>query len=143
MPKIYRVMKKDSGKPVLGESASALGVRVPRDIDPDANGVVSPGNNGMSVTPSVAALNRMPARMVPIRLRPLVPGAAGNDNLFAWSMGQGEWAANEEPVAPGLQLRPDPTDNQHGFVEPDVSMPLDEYRAAIEATQNLWQVDEA
>jgi len=142
MPKIYRVMKKDGNNPVLGETASALGVRVPRDIAPDASGVVSPANNGMSVTPSVAALNRMPARMVPIRLKSIVPGAAGNDNLFAWSMGQGKWTANEEPIAPGLQLRPDPTDDQHGFVEPAVAMPLDEYRAAIDATQNSWQIDE-
>jgi len=143
MPKIYRVMKKDGDKPLLGETASALGVRVPRDIVPGADNVVSPDSNGMSVTPSIAALIRMPARMVPVRLKPFVPGAAGNDDLFAWSMGQGKWAENGEPLAPGLQLRPDPTDDQHGFVEPNVAMLLDEYRAAIAATRNLWQVDEA
>ena len=136
-------MKKDEDKPSLGETASALGVRVPRDIVPGADDVVSPNGNGMSVTPSIAALSRMPARMVPIRLKPFVPGAAGNDDLFAWSMGQGKWAADEERLAPGLQLRPDPTDDQHGFVEPSVAMLLDEYRAAIAATRNLWQVDEA
>lgn len=135
-------MKKDGDRPLLGESASTLGVRVPRDIPPTSDGAVLPGSNGMSVTPSVAALNRMPARMVPNRLRAIVPGAAGDDSLFVWSLGQGPWATGVEPIAPKLQLRPDPTDSQHGFVEPDVLMPVNGYRAAIAATQNLWQMDE-
>ncbi len=142
MPKIYRVMKEDGHQPLLGETASTLGVRVPADIQLDVAGNVSPGTGGMSVCRSVAALNRMPARMIPSRLRAIVPGAAGNDNLFVWSLGQNQWSAHEESVAAGLQLRPDASDRQHGFVEPDNVVSLEVYREAIAATQSLWQVDE-
>ena len=58
-------------------------------------------------------------------------------------MGQEQWEGNEESVGNGLQLRPDPNDSQHGFVEPANVMSLDSYRDAIAATQSLWQVDEA
>jgi len=135
-------MNAVDGKPATGGGAAALGVRVPRDVIPNTDGSVSPGHAGMSVSPSVAALNRMPARMVPSRLRTVVPGAAGRDDLSVWSLG-GEWDTKEQSVSAGLLLRADPADPLHGFVEPDSVMPLTDYRAALEATQDFWRVDKA
>jgi hypothetical protein len=137
MPRIYRVMKEDQGKPMVGASATTLGVRVPTDIAPDAAGDVHSATGGMSVSPSLRAL---PARLIPRRLRHMVPRAAGNDRLLVWSMGDGPFV--QEPIAPRLQLRPDPHNSRHGLVEPDASMSLDDYRAALAATQNEWSVDE-
>lgn len=138
MPKICRVMKSDGGKPVLGESASALGARVPTDICPDSDGKVYPATGGMSVSPS---MYRMPARMVPMRLRHLVPNAAGSNSLSVWSMGEGPFIA--EGIASGLRLRPDPKNSDgHGFVEPEAVMSLNQYQAALTTTQDQWTLDE-
>lgn len=131
-------MKKDGAKPLLGASATALGVRAPGDIVPDAQGQVIPGTSGMSVSPTLAAL---PDQFIPMRLRPLVPSAYGRNTLHVWSHGEGSFAA--ESVAPGLQLRPDPRDARHGFVEPDSIVSLEEYRDAISATQDNWTIDES
>src|SRR5579862_9016360 len=134
MPKIYRVMKKEDGRPALGESATTLGVRVAStisDIPVDADGRVQPGTGGMSVSPS---LRDLPYRLIPRRLRRLVPRAVGNDSLFVWSMGGGAFA--DGAIAPGLQLRVDPKNENHGFVEPNALMTLEEYQFALSATRD-------
>ena len=125
------------GKPEVGASASTLGVRVPADIQPDASGMVQPGTNGMSVSPSLAIL---PYWMVPIRLRHLRPDATGRNSLQVWNMGSGPFVAAR--VADGLMLRPDPGRPNHGYVEPDGSMMLNVYVEAIQAMRGAWQVDE-
>jgi len=137
MPKIYRVMQADNGQPTTGESATTLGVRVPVDIRPDEAGRVRPGMKGMSVSPS---LRDLPIHRIPKRLRQLVQDAQGKDSHFVWSMGEGLFAAGT--LAPALQMRPDPKNRSHGFVEPDAEMALDEYRSALYRTQSLWMVDE-
>jgi hypothetical protein len=53
-------------------------------------------------------------------------------------MGTGPFVA--EPVAAGLQLRPD--SETHGTVEPDRPMPLPEYQAALASTREQWVIDE-
>lgn len=131
-------MKSDGVRPVLGESASTLGARVPTDIPMDADGTVRPATGGMSVSPSLSFL---PVRMVPMRLRHLVPGAVGSNSLSVWSMGDGPFVAGG--VAPYLQLRPDPENQKgHGFVEPETTMHLEQYQAALADTQDRWTVDE-
>lgn len=142
MAKIYRVMVKEADRPLLGETSSTLGVRVPHDVIPDADGQVRPGQGGMSVSPTLSALNRLPARMIPRRLRHVVPSAAGNDSLFAWSLGEGEWPQDQAALVRGLQLRVDPKDGQHGFVEPEAMTTLGQFRQALAATQDQWRVDE-
>jgi hypothetical protein len=78
--------------------------------------------------------------MVPKRLKPSVPFAAGNNNLIVWAAGGGPFV--DGPVAPKLNLRVDPEDPLHGFVEPDAIMPAEEYECALAATQPLWAVAE-
>jgi hypothetical protein len=137
MPKVYRVMQEENGKPMLGESATTLGARVPGDIRPDAARRVRPGIGGMSVSPS---LRDLPIHRIPRRLQHLVPDAQGKDSNFVWIMGEGAFTAS--PVAGGLQLRLDPKNRRHGFVEPDAEMHLDDYSSALRATRSMWSIDE-
>src|SRR5260370_38293414 len=137
MPKIYRSMKEKDGKPLVGTSASSLGARVPTDIRPDAAGYVRPGTGGMSVAPS---LRDLPARLVPSRLRHLVPGAAGNDDLSIWARGKGHFA--RRAISEQLQLRLDPKRSNHGFVEPRAAMKLDDYQEALAARRVQWSISE-
>jgi hypothetical protein len=137
MPKIYRGMKKENGKPALGASATTLGVRIPDDIRPDADDRVRPGTGGMSVSPS---LRTLPLHRIPARLRERVPKARGNNDLFVWSMGEGTFACGA--VATGLLLRVDPSNDNHGFVEPDTIMELSEYQRSLYTTQDAWSIDE-
>jgi hypothetical protein len=146
MPRIFRIMKNDGGRPMLGSSSTTLGVRLPGsssdpDIVPGPDGDVSPGTGGMSVSPSLTdLLERLPPTFIPKRLQPLVPDAAGSNNLTAWRMGQGSFVA--AAVTELLALRPDPDEPQHGFVEPASLMALDEYVSALHVTQSAWVVDE-
>lgn len=91
----------------------------------------------MSVSPSIQDL---PGHRIPKRLQQRIPKAGGNDANIIWSMGEGPFAAAR--LASGLQLRPDPNNSEHGFVEPDDVMPLADYQAALAGTQSLWSVDE-
>ena len=89
----------------------------------------------MSVVPTWRDL---PSYRIPRRLRALVPDAAGKDEDVIWRLGEG-------PFAPGaitaeLSLRPDRT--THGLIEPAGAMTLDQYRAALAATRDSWQIDE-
>src|SRR5688572_3074629 len=116
MPKIYRVMKDDNGKPKIGTAGAMLGVRIKSetskgDIDPDANGDVHPNQRGLSVNPSIQS---MPPELLPKRLRAIYPEAAGRDTNFVWSHGSGPFV--QGPVAPHLELRPNKA--SHGFVGP-------------------------
>ena len=52
LAKIFRGMKDDRGYPKIESSARGLGVREGIDITVDANGMVEPGKNGMSMSPS-------------------------------------------------------------------------------------------
>jgi hypothetical protein len=127
-------MKDENGKPALGETATSLGVRVPKDITPDEDGIVHLGPHGMSVAPS---LETLPFMLIPRRLKHCVAGAIGSDNARIWKMGKGPWAS--ESVAPDLRLELDPEKPEtHGLVSPDLSMPLPAYRAALATTQDSW-----
>lgn len=139
MPRMFRSMLRDGDRPMVGPSAKMLGVRVPPaekcDLSPDENGEVAPGTGGMSVAPNWRDL---PDYRIPERLQHILPGARGKDNLSCWRMGNGPF----EPgfVADQLVLRPGATD--HGMVEPDRRMLLASYILAIEATRDLWVIDE-
>lgn len=139
-PKIVRSMREEVGKPLLGPRD--LGVRTPpdlyADITPDAADEVQPGTGGMFVAPD---LRDLPARLVPRRLRHLVPTVAGNDDRFIWALGEGAFV--EGRVASGLTLRPDPERAGHGFVEPERSMTLTDCAAALDATRDDWRFNEA
>ena len=142
MPRLYRLMKVDDGRPQLGAAAMTLGVRPaqgerPAEVPVDPNGCVHPGTGGMSVYSSMRA---MPARMIPKRLQSIVPFAAGSNNLKVWAMGEGPFASGSITVR--LNLRIDPEDPLHGFVEPSAIMTFDQYVGALTETQLLWMFAE-
>ena len=143
MPKIYRIMKKDDQDgPLTGNASATLGIRIPTDIEPDDQGNVLPNRGGMSVSPSfIALIRRLPVRMVPERFRSIVPGAVGRNTTFVWSMGDGPF--QKGAVHTGLCLTIDPDDPEHGFVEPDVIMTLNEYVNHLYATKAKWKIDES
>src|SRR6266446_5522215 len=106
MPRIYRSMLADGGKPKVGCSAVMLGVRVPPNKDADlpveSDGTVRPNTGGMSVAP---AWRYLPRWRISKRLRDKVEGASGRVDAFCWRMGSGGFDAEE--LSTGLVLRPD------------------------------------
>jgi hypothetical protein len=144
MPSFYRSMIEEGGRPVIGRSATALGVRVPpsqpTDITPDAAGNVHPGSGGMSV---VSGWRHLKPWRIPLHLRPVFPAAAGRSvGLRCWRMGTGTFGL-AGPAAPGLAFAPDPRDPNHATLEPDRVMALADYEAALAATAPQWVIDEA
>ena len=142
MPKIYRAMEGDDGYPRVGSTARCLGVRVPTDgvrvptdIEPDADGLVYCGERGMSVGPSVAAL---PTHRIPRRLKHIAWDAAGKDSDYVWSMGSGQF--EDGNLCDSLSLCVDRP--EHGVVRPAFTMLIDAYTEALSGTRALWRVDE-
>ncbi|KAA1258186.1 hypothetical protein LF1_07020 [Rubripirellula obstinata] len=146
MPKAYRIMKAegDPPKPVVGESATKLGIRE-RDLKADENGDAVPGVGGLSVFSSIAGIgrripDRFPPDMVPKRLHgsERVIGATGPNSLRVFRLGEGDY--EQGGIAPGLCLVPDgEVSPDHGTIQPDQTMPMDEYRQAIADTKELWE----
>lgn len=140
MPKVFRVMKCDeANRPAIGESSTALGVRIPKDIAPGESGIVHPNTGGMPESPNLESL---PPHMIPERLRYSgFKRASGRNSGFVWRMGEGDFEANAISVS--LHFRPDPDKpSQHGLVEPSEAMTLERYREALRRTQTHWIVDE-
>jgi hypothetical protein len=139
VPRVYRVMEADQGRPAIGQGPVSLGVRVAGknpDVSPEG-GFVFPGGGGMSVAPS---LRELPEHRIPRRLRHLVPEARGKDTAFVWRMGEGPFGL--APVAARLQLRPDAGNIHHGVIEPNERMRLEKYEQALAGTQDKWTVEE-
>ena len=90
----------------------------------------------MSVAP---AWRSLPAHRIPARLAYLCPEAAGSNQVYCWTMGQG--AFTDGPLASGLNIRR--TGAIHGLVEPSTVVSLSTYEADLAATQKQWIVDEA
>jgi hypothetical protein len=135
MAKVHRVMRPDphnSGVPKVGEAFACLGVRIPKDIQPDAGGQVGPGGKGLSVEPSLEAIGIF---MVPTKYAHLLPGAVGNDKYSVWTL-RGSSFQNG-PIAPKLHLACDSP--FHGVIEPDTMMLATEYQTALAATQPDWE----
>jgi hypothetical protein len=139
MPKIHRVMTLDGDHPVVTNSARGLGVRAgggPNDDIPvTSSSDVNPETGGMSVAPTWRDL---PVQRIPRRLKDLAPGAVGSNRDTCWRMGEGDFIAGK--VAQGLVLRPDSAN--HGLVEPEVTMPLNDFVKYVALTRDSWIVDE-
>jgi len=122
---LYRVMIVDrAGRPVCGDGNNMLGARVPIDIRPNAEGIVSPGRGGMSVSPD-------DPRNLPFFLLPLGLGGKGALPLFSLMVSR---------LASRLSYRPDPKrPTKHGFVEPAAPVALADYRMALAATEPDWR----
>ena len=142
MPKIFRSMLAENGKPKVGSASKMLGVRVPPNPEPDlpvdGNGDVHPKSGGMSVVPDWRSL---PDFLIPKRLRALRPDASGSNNLVCWSLGDG--AFDEVDLTEKLRLRPDPDDPAgHGFVEPNHTMTVQRFQESLAETRDQWIKDE-
>ena len=146
MPLVFRAMQSDGKAPIVGHSRNdTLGVRETtlgpngKEIQGDVkqvSGIVHPGMGGMSVSPAVEEL---PPHLIPKRFLAKYPAARRGNSLpdtFPWQLGDGTFAAGS--LAEKLQLRIDPDDAGHGFVEPDAPMSLQELRTAVEATCPKW-----
>lgn len=135
MPKVFRVMKEQNGKPVVGGGALMLGVRVPTDVTLDEAGMVN-SDGGMSVSPSLSTL---PFCLVPRRLRGLRRGATGNDRHRVWRAGEGSFANGL--FARDLRLANATT--THGTIGGVRPLSLNQLQRALAATIELWVIDEA
>lgn len=112
--------------PTVGRSARALGVRVPGDVRPQADGRVAPGDGGMSVSPGT--MWNLPHHRRPI---PTGRGATGPS-------GDVVYAISALPINT-LVVRPDPArPDKHALVEPASVMPLVEYESALTTTRPNW-----
>ncbi len=126
----YRAMTPDTdGFPKVGKSSRMLGVRVPQDIAPDADGMVMPGAGGMSVAPG-SEWN------VPNHRRPrgMKRGSTGNvgDRMYA--------LPDKSIPADKLMVRPDPGFPEiHAFVEPAASVKLQRYEVDLAGTRQDWR----
>ncbi len=125
MPRVWRVMRVERGRPAIGASARALGVRVgspTSDVLLRPDGRVGPGSGGMSVSPSWRLL---PAHRIPRRLTSRGGSeATGSNNDACWAIGQGEFVSG--PFANRLILSVDGP--SHGTVQPETIISLSEFQ---------------
>lgn len=139
MPKIFRSMLEDGGKPKVGSEGKLLGVRIapdPRpDIAADGNGAVHPKTGGMSVAPD---WRKLPDHLIP---RGLIPRARGRDDLVCWRLGDLEFLDGQPIGSLVLRVDPAPSD-KHGFIEPAKLMSIVDYQSALAATRDYWIRDE-
>jgi len=142
MPTVFRSMKRAAdGLPVVGSNSKELGVRVPpnpnADIDLDQNGHVVQNGKGMSVA---ANWRYLLAHLVPKRLKPYFPGAAGPDSLTCYKMGTGPFTAGA--VTDDLNLLPKKGNPLAGNVVPLQNAHRDKFQADLAATRLQWSADE-
>ena len=137
MPKIYRTMFDQGGRPLVGNAFCELGIR-PTDVDVDGRGNVALNGNGMSVFRSLADLPRLCSRLVPIHLARKVRGAAGPTGTRVWTMGAGPFVS--APLAGNLALRE--AGGLHGTICPTTAMTTAAFQSELAATQGSWAIDE-
>jgi RHS repeat-associated protein len=122
---LYRSMINDNGKPKIEPRKRALGATIGGknpDIVPDENGMVYPGQGGMSTSPDT------PWNLVEPR-RPAAFGGKGKDPV--WSIGSDELPEGLNPI------RDKPT---HVTIEPAWPMHIDDFQSLLASTQNLWKL---
>jgi hypothetical protein len=142
MPTIFRAMRRaGDGLPSAGSASKELGVRVPpnpnADIDLDENGNVILNGKGMSVAENWRGL---PPHLVPKRLKPIFPGAAGSDNVACFRLGQGQFSPG--PLNARLTLVLKRHDTRAGNIVPARSVREHEFQDDLAATRDEWTIDE-
>ena len=119
---LYRSMKIDEdGLPAIGPTN--LGFRPGLDVVTDPDGLVHPGEGGVSVTPHDPS-------DLPQHRQPRSWGGTGRHPV---------WRTLASTLPGSLTYRPDPTKSTHGFLEPNKAMPVIEYGEAIKSTRELWE----
>lgn len=124
---LYRGMTIESGKPKIGDSAKMLGVRIPADIQPDADDNVhrpTPSDyHGMSAAPTIEAL-------IDFR-KPVAFG--GTDTAASFRL----WVIDDSVLGSDLVAFADST--THVTIGPARTMKTAQFRAALAATQGKWK----
>jgi hypothetical protein len=145
MPKVYRSMYEDAGKPRIGNDTCELRVRPPghpinADVNVDANGNLALDGGGMSVFPSIVPveLRRIPKRLIPLRLASRIPGAIGDDDMKIWTTGMGPFVSGPMTVKMSLNV----TGRSRGTICPNCVMSLQEVQMELAKTQPNWTVEE-
>ena len=133
--------RANDGLPVVGSNSKELGIRLPpnpnADDDLDQNDHVVQNGKGMSVA---AKWRHLLPHLVPKRLRPLFPGAAGSNALTCYKMGTGAFAAGGLHIDLNLVLK---QGSPHtGNVVPARSVHRDQCQAHLAATRPGWTPDE-
>lgn len=141
MPKVYRTMKCATDRfPVVESSNQGLGVRSDLqagivDVDLDADGFVVLNGHGMSVVPE---WRKLPAFLIPSRLRDRCHKARGDNQTACFTMGAGPF--QDGVFADQLELRKDKP--HHGCIVPSASVPLSQFESNIIGTRSQWVIDE-
>ncbi len=140
MPIAFRPMKQDHDDlPCVADNATGLGLRA-RDLTPDKEDQAHPGRGGMSVVSCIDGLRRrvakskFPPTLVPERLHSRVPGAAGSNQLRVFRIGEGRFERGV--LTERVAIEPDIDD--HGTIQPCVSMHITAFKAAIISTRPMW-----
>ena len=125
MALLFRAMKEETqGLPAIGPTARTIGIRPGLDVPAtNAADIVSPGDEGMSVSPD-------DPHGLPYFRRPPKFQGTGVDPV---------WMLDERDLPAGLCFRPDPGNPKHGFVEPAHPMPLQDFQRLLADTQRSWQ----
>ena len=131
MTMYFRAMTPDADRlPAVGDSARKLGVRVPQDVTPDANGTVIPQSGGMSVAPD--SMWNLPNHRRP---RGLGRGSTGPEQDYVYSLA----SACLEPR--GLTSRLDAVaPSLHVLIEPAYRISLHAFKAALADTRPDWSM---
>ena len=137
---MFRTMKKaEDGLPLVEDSKNGLGVVSDsrhRDLTVDEHGLVHPNAGGMS---AACHWRRLPVHRIPKRLRGMVPGARGNNEVHCFRMGAGAFASG--PLSEDLFFRTD--SDCHGTLQPSRTMPVPNFINALVETRHAWVVDES
>lgn len=127
---LFRSMKANGDHPSIGPTTRQLSLRTnagdESDITIDDDGNVQSDEEGLSVTPDD------PRRLMPYRRPPEWGGKRSCPPV---------WCISIDALGNDLAFREDPTNPEnHGFIVPARDMPFDQYKQAIEATCDLWEI---
>lgn len=139
MSRLVRIMLKSNDLPQCGSADCQLGVRVPPHSHPDVrpvDGVVEPRQGGMSV---FSDIHKMPKRLIPARFHEIYPGALGEDDMFVWVTGEGDFGDGQFNEHLELRLDNPKKRKYHALVEPTKPVHIDTLQAHLADTACHWQ----
>lgn len=128
---IYRAMIEENGMPMLGMSATTLGIRKGKDIVPDQADLVHRpafqprGKNGLSCSRTIESL---PGFALPVEW------GGSNGRTVVWRIDEADLGSEliaQDDAIPGK--------NRHVSIGPARAMAYDDFVRAIEATRTKWK----
>lgn len=124
---ISRAMEEDDGHPLLGSTATKLGIRKGKDIEVDEDGAVHrpeflPGEpNGLSCASTIDSL--------PSFALPVSQGGTHKKTVV--------WRIDSDHLPPALIAEHD--DDTHISIGPEKTMAYNEFVDAIDSTASHWR----